>query len=604
MKKENKSRSIMGRFKSIQSTIMVAFSVLMVVAVLIFLLIALNYTNKSIMENSITYTSQIIKQVNYDIDSYMDYLLNISSIVSKSSDVSMYLFEEGQTEQEREDEKKRITDQFQTIIDSRSDIYNVAAVAENGRSILNGGEDDFTEYIDVKQENWYQAAMQSSNGISISSSHVQNAIKTSYKWVITLSRTLKNNMSGENEGVFFVDLNYKAISELCNNNNNIGNKGYIFILDENGNVVYHPKQQLMYGGLKSENIDEIMACESDYLTIGEGEESKLYTISKSSMTGWRVVGTAYTSELLKNNKQAQMMYLLVAAVLLLGVLVISSIISREITKPIRQLRDSMSMVEEGKFDQASVAVTAQNEVGSLSKSFNVMTERIHTLMEQNVYEQKQKRKNEMKALQAQINPHFLYNTLDSIIWMSEAGQNEEVVLMTSALARLLRQSISNDKEQITISEEIDYVRSYLTIQKMRYKDKLEYSIEVEPEILHVMIIKFVLQPLVENAIYHGLKYKETKGNLDIRGYKRGGKVYFTISDDGVGMDGETLSHVFDESRKEHKSNGVGVPNVQKRLQLYYGPEYGLSYISRKGVGTVATVSLPLDGRVDDEEKEK
>lgn len=296
-----------------------------------------------------------------------------------------------------------------------------------------------------------------------------------------------------------------------------------------------------------------------------------------------------------------MMYLLVAGVLLLGVIAISSIISREITKPIRQLRDSMSMVEEGRFDKANVPVTASNEVGSLSKSFNVMTERIHTLMEQNVYEQKQKRKNELKALQAQINPHFLYNTLDSIIWMSEAGRNDEVVLMTSALARLFRQSISNDKEQVTVAEEIEYVRSYLTIQKMRYKDKLEYSIDVSPEINHVMIIKFALQPIVENAIYHGLKYKDTKGNLSIRGYVRGKKAYITIADDGVGMEEAALEHIFDETKKEHKSNGVGVPNVQKRLKLYYGQEYGISYISRKGVGTVATVTVPLEEQEDDEE---
>lgn len=599
MNKEKETRTIFGRFKSIQSTIMVSFSALMVIAVLIFLFIALNYTKNSIYENSINYTSQIINQVNYDIDSYVKYLENISYIVSTSSDVSNYLFNEEQTEEEMEDEKERILSQFKTILDSRSDIYNIAVVANNGRSILNDGEDEFTEYINIKEQSWFKAALEAKDGTAISSSHVQNAIKSSYKWVITLSKALTNYNNARNEGIFFVDLNYTAISELCNNNN-IGNKGYIFILDENGNIIYHPKQQLMYGGLITENVDDIMACEENYFNTGD----KIYTISKSDKTGWTVVGAANTSELLKNNKQAQMMYLLVAAVLLLGVILISSIIAREITRPIRQLRDSMSMVEEGQFDKANVAVTAKNEIGSLSKSFNVMTERIHTLMEQNVYEQKQKRKSEMKALQAQINPHFLYNTLDSIIWMSEAGQNEEVVLMTSALARLLRQSISNDKEQVTIAEEIEYVRSYLTIQKMRYKDKLEYSIEVSPEINHILIIKFALQPLVENAIYHGLKYKETKGNLNIRGYERGDKAYITIADDGVGMDEEVLEHIFDESKKEHKSNGVGVPNVQKRLQLHYGQEYGISYISRKGVGTVATVTVPLNSRADDEETNK
>ena len=185
---------------------MVSFSALMVIAVLIFLFIALNYTKNSIYENSINYTSQIIKQVNYDIDSYVKYLENISFILS----------------------------QFKTIMDSRSDIYNIAVVANNGRSILNDGGDEFTEYINVRDQDWYKAALEAKDGTAISSSHVQNAIKSSYKWVITLSKALINYNNAQNEGVFFVDLNYTSISELCNNNN-IGNKGYIFILDEDGN---------------------------------------------------------------------------------------------------------------------------------------------------------------------------------------------------------------------------------------------------------------------------------------------------------------------------------------------------------------------------------
>lgn len=595
MKHSKKKNTLFGRFKTIQSTMMVSFTVLMVIAVVTFMIIAVHYTNNSLYENSVNYTTQIIQQVNYDIDSYMEFLENISYIVSKSGDVSNYLFNENQSDDEKEKERERITAQFDTIMDSRSDIYNIAAVADNGRSILNGGEDNFTEYIDVHEQSWYKEAMEQKGGMAISSSHVQNAIENSYKWVITLSKALVNYNTGENAGVFFVDLNYRSISELCSNNK-IGNRGYIFILDEEGNIVYHPKQQLLYGGLIHENISEIMLSDEEHFVSGD----KLYTLSQSKKTGWTVVGVVNTDELFKNNKKAESMYLIVTIVLLIGVLLISSIIAKEITKPIRQLRDSMSMVEEGEFEKANVSVTTQNEIGSLANSFNVMTERIHTLMEQNVYEQAQKRKNEMKALQAQINPHFLYNTLDSIIWMSEAGRNEEVVLMTSALARLLRQSISNDREQVTIAEEVDYVKSYLTIQKMRYKDKLEYSINVSPEISKVKIIKFALQPLVENAIYHGLKYKETKGNLIVRGYKEGEKACIVIEDDGAGIDPETKAHIFEERKKEKGRKGVGAPNVQKRLQLYYGPEYGLTYKDREGGGTVVIVTVPLNSRPDDE----
>lgn len=602
MKKPNLITRMFGKFKSIQSTMLVSFSALMVLAMLVFMVIAMRYTSGTIYENSINYMSQIIQQVNYDIDTYIEYMENISSIIAKSSDVPRYLFDQNQTEAEREAEKERILTQFQTIMESRDDIYNVAAVAKNGRYIINRGDDELTGYVDIESLDWYQAAMESKSGIAVSSSHVQNAIQSSYKWVITLSRALVNNQTGEREGLFFVDLNYSAISDLCNNNS-IEEKGYIFVLDAEGNIVYHPKQQLMYGGLKTENIDAIMECREDSLIIDEGGDSKLYTMSKSKRTGWTVVGAVYTSELLKNNEQAQMWYLLVASILLLAVIGISSIISREITKPIRSLRDSMRKVQNGQFG-THVEVITENEIGSLGRSFNLMTSEIQALMEQNVYEQKQKRKSELKALQAQINPHFLYNTLDSIIWMSEAGENDEVVEMTSALARLLRQSISNDKEEVELEKEIEYVKNYLTIQKMRYKDKLEFFIYVDPRVAHVPIIKLVLQPLVENAIYHGIKYKETKGNLKIYARPVDGRVEIVVADDGIGMDEDVMEHIFDEHRKEQKRNGVGVPNVQKRLKLQYGSEYGIRYESVKGAGTKAVITIPVDGGRTDEKMDE
>lgn len=602
MKKPNLITRMFGKFKSIQSTMLVSFSALMVLAMLVFMVIAMRYTSGTIYENSINYMSQIIQQVNYDIDTYIEYMENISSVIAKSSDVPRYLFDQNQTEAEREAEKERILTQFQTIMESRDDIYNVAAVAKNGRYIINQGDDELTGYVDIESLDWYQAAMESKSGIAVSSSHVQNAIQSSYKWVITLSRALVNNQTGEREGLFFVDLNYSAISDLCNNNS-IEEKGYIFVLDAEGNIVYHPKQQLMYGGLKTENIDAIMECREDSLIIDEGGDSKLYTMSKSKRTGWTVVGAVYTSELLKNNEQAQMWYLLVASILLLAVIGISSIISREITKPIRSLRDSMRKVQNGQFD-THVEVITENEIGSLGRSFNLMTSEIQALMEQNVYEQKQKRKSELKALQAQINPHFLYNTLDSIIWMSEAGENDEVVEMTSALARLLRQSISNDQEEVELEKEIEYVKNYLTIQKMRYKDKLEFFIYVDPRVAHVPIIKLVLQPLVENAIYHGIKYKETKGNLKIYARPVDGRVEIVVADDGIGMDEDVMEHIFDEHRKEQKRNGVGVTNVQKRLKLQYGSEYGIRYESVKGAGTKAVITIPVDGGRTDEKMDE
>ena len=296
--------------------------------------------------------------------------------------------------------------------------------------------------------------------------------------------------------------------------------------------------------------------------------------------------------MLRKSNKAQSLYVLVAMGLMIVALFFSRFISRSITQPIQQLCDSMERVQEGDFSVSDIVVESQNEIGSLTKSFNVMTHRIQDLMEQNIREQEAKRKSELKALQSQINPHFLYNTLDSIIWMAEGKKNEEVVLMTASLARLLRQSISNEDEVVSIGQEVEYARGYLTIQKMRYKDKMEFQIEVDPSILHIPLIKLVLQPVIENAIYHGLKYKESKGLLLVKGFMKNDNAVLQVIDNGVGMDEETLAHIYERHKVNYQSNGVGVYNVQKRLQLYYGNEYGITYESKKGEGTTATITIP------------
>ena len=232
-----------------------------------------------------------------------------------------------------------------------------------------------------------------------------------------------------------------------------------------------------------------------------------------------------------------------------------------------------------------------------------MTRKIQKLMEQSEKEQKAKRRYELKVLQSQINPHFLYNTLDSIIWMAEWGKNQEVVKMTSSLARLLRRSISNEQEVVTIEEEIDYTEAYLTIQKMRYQDKLEYEIEAEPDIRKEETVKLVLQPVVENAIYHGIKYKDGKGLIQIRGFREGGDIILQVEDDGRGMDQDTLEHIFEKHVRDTKSNGVGLQNVHERIRLYYGAAYGLSFESEPGKGTVVTIRLPGGKGEVDEQKE-
>ena len=598
MKKKGIAARLPVKFKSIQNSIFCAVSILVLSAVLVVTVVSLRYTNSSIYENSVMYTQKIIGQLNQNIDSYISYMDNIASLVAGSGDAYKYLYSESGIDalslKEYNQCRQRLTEQFKTILKGRSDIRNIGIVRrENGSSSLfNNGMSTRNQNLKLDTQHWYADAVGKYDHYNLTSSHVQNVISGERPWVITLSRGIRNYTGeGDSDGVVFIDLNYSAISELCTQNS-VGTKGYVFILDQDGNIVYHPQQQQLYNELQTENISLIMNAKTDVVTAGKGDDEKIYALSHSETTGWTIVGCMNMSEHLKNSRKARSIYVLVALGLIAVALVISSEIARNITFPIQKLRDSMKRVQKGDFSAAEIEVYSDNEIGSLNRSFNVMTHKIQDLMAQNIQEQEQKRKIELKALQSQINPHFLYNTLDSIIWMAEGKKNEEVVLMTASLARLLRQSISIENELVTIGQEIEYVRSYLTIQKMRYKDKLEFEINVDPRITHAQIIRLVLQPIVENAIYHGLKYKESKGMLKVHGYELGERIIIDITDDGVGMDEETLKHIYDKHKVNYHSNGVGVYNVQQRLVLYYGKEYGIIYHSEKGKGTTATVVIP------------
>ena len=588
MKNKNLSARFIGKFSSIQSVIFATVAVLVLSAVVIVTGVSMKFTNTSIFENSSEYTHTIIQQMNQNIDSYIDYMENIAYLISSNEDVQDYLFDEKIDNEGR----YRILNQFQTILDSRSDIRNVGIISKNGRMLINDGSKSVNQDLDLNTQEWYATALEKPNGPILTSSHVQHIISGERPWVITLSRGIRDRSgSGEKEGVFFIDLNYSAISGLCDQST-VGTKGYAFILDAKGNIVYHPQQQQLYNELQTENISLIMDTDEDTVLTGTGNDGKLYSISRSEKTGWTVVDCTNVKELLSKSRQAQSVYVLTAIILVIVALLFSRFMARSITLPIQKLRDSMKKAQEGDFSVSDVVVDSKNEIGSLTKSFDVMTHRIHELMEQNVHEQEEKRKSELKALQSQINPHFLYNTLDSIIWLAEGKKNEEVVLMTASLARLLRQSISNEDEVVPIANEVEYARGYLTIQKMRYKDKLEFQIEVDSSILYIPLIKLVLQPIIENAIYHGLKYKESKGLLIVKGFMKDGNAVLQVIDDGVGMDEETLAHIYDKHKVNYHSNGVGVYNVQKRLKLYYGEDYGITYTSELGKGTTATITIP------------
>jgi two-component system sensor histidine kinase YesM len=603
-----------------------AIASLSVIIIVGAILIAFRVTEETARISSGVYTRQLVRQITNNIDFYIDYLYSASTILQSDGWVQEYLDAAGDSD--RDTAAANALPTLRSMIATRQDIALVGIFSFKGGCLLAGpprdGDDAegsgsgprLNPFIVPEAQSWYEAARNRRGEAVISSSHVQNIIQNQYPWVISLSREISDPETGEGKGVLLLDLNFRIIERICSSVQ-LGKRGYIFIVDRKGEIVYHPQQQLLYSGLKGENISRILESREGYFA-GEGDDrDTYYSVQTMASTGWKAVAVNYRSEFAENRESIRRTYAFWGLFFFTASMLISIILSRRISKPIMKLRRSMMAVEQGDFD-VTADIPSQNEIGELGAGFNIMVAEIKKLLRRVTQEQEQKRKSELNALQMQINPHFLYNTLDSVIWMAEQGKRDEVIDMSSALARLFRISISKGKEIIEVAQEIEHVRSYLTIQKIRYKDKLDYRIEVDAEILRFRIVKIILQPLVENAIYHGVKNAAKSGGeasrctVTISGFRTGKGMDLIVGDNGAGMSAETLSRIHRSLGGEaspHKpvsadsdsagvfqpsnpGSGVGIRNVDERIKLYFGGEYGLEFESREDEGTKVFIHLP------------
>ncbi|MBD0381825.1 cache domain-containing sensor histidine kinase [Paenibacillus sedimenti] len=577
------------QFKSIHTKIALAFSCLILCTTVILSYSAYRLSTVAVTDTSLEYTKQLIEQVNQNIQTYIGNMESISTLSLSNADLKRYLELKNPNGFEGEQLSNQISSYFRSIVASRNDIASILFAGSNGALVSDRSNGRFKPYSELIMQEWYAKAGESKGDVVISSSHVQHLYDNEYKWVVSLSKQMPRTSPWSASGVLLVDLNYNVINDLCNQIR-LGQRGYVFILDPTGDLIYHPQQQLIYTGLKSEDIRTLLQVSDSTFQTQEAEQSKIYTVRTTNF-GWKIVGVTHPEDLSGNKKEMQLTSAMWGGISLIIALAISILLSITLTKPIKQLEVHMKQVEKGNFD-IRVDVEGTNEISKLSRTFNLMISKIRELMNQTVQDQEVKRISELKALQAQIQPHFLYNTLDSIIWMAEMGKVEEVVTMTSALSKLLRSSISKGEELIPIAVELEHIQNYLTIQNIRYRNKFTYTIEVEPDILSCSILKIILQPLVENAIYHGVKHLPECGHIRITGCKIEGLIELKVMDNGVGMSEEQLKNLMHKTRQAEPGKGFGLLNVNHRIQLYFGDLYGLQFESELEEGTTVTVRIP------------
>ena len=486
---------------------------------------------------------------------------------------------------------------FSDTLLSRADISSIMIFGKK-KMLLNRSMYTYQKVaLDYSKLDWYAKAVAKPQDAIITGPNRHSFFDTDDE-VISLSREVQSYENGTFRGVILINLNMNKITEICNSFQE-KQENFICIINDKGELVYEQQNgRERFAFDEKENRQELNTAlgktkESCFRLNYRGEK---YLVTRTDMktTGWTLVSMVpYKSVMAETMAISGVMILAVAITLIVTLLLLNRILTG-VVKPLKKLEKYMVQVNPDNMDQRMEILT-DDEIGHLSMKFNQMMDRIRNLKEQVIEEQEDKRKYELQALQAQINPHFLYNTLDSIIWMAETNDSN-IVAMTEALAKLFRISLNKGNEEISLERELEHVKNYLIIQSMRYADKFTYEISAEPGVERCRTIKLILQPIVENCIYHGIKKKRGTGKITIRAYRREQNLIIEVSDDGCGMPEEICRKILsDEIESENISgSGIGVKNVNERIQLRFGKKYGLCYSSEEGVGTTVTYVLPYN----------
>ena len=569
---------------SIQSSIFMYFTVTAIIAIaLISLIIFQRFTN-SLNATIIEENSGIVGQLGESVDSYLRNVMKVSDSiyynVIKNTDIS------------NDDIKKGMN---LIYVNNDNMIDDIALISGKGELIESMPALRLKDNSDVLEKDFFKKSMAESEYINFSMPHIRDLFdrnESSYSWVISLSRAVEVTDEGKaTQALLLINLNYMYFEEIFSNVN-LGNGGYVYLTNDRGDIIWHPKQNEIYlGRFKEDN--KYAATLKDGITV-ENLRGKNITLNVRTIgyTGWKLVGVTPSAALGVDGIKFRFFVLFVADLFLFLLAMINAFISDKISNPIKSLDGSVREIESGNLD-VEILPSGSYEVEHLGKSIKNMLGRIKVLMSDLVAEHNAKRKSEFDTLQSQINPHFLYNTLDIIVWMIENENSDKAVNIVTALAKFFRISLSKGKNIITVKDEVEHVRNYLMIQNMRFKNRFEYSIDVDEKVLSYSSLKLMLQPLVENAIYHGMEFMDGDGEIDVKVFKEDNSLYFTITDNGLGMSEDMVETLLSKDFvPSKKGSGIGVKNVNERIKLYFGSEYGLKVESEPDEGTKITIHLP------------
>lgn len=551
----------------------------------------LTYTSysASIQKNTGKYQMDVVKELTANIDTYMNELNLLTLLPYQSQQILKYLEAGGRSDANLSFNERVTIEDFtkRVFANGRVDISGLTLYRVSGGTYTAMLEEQANYSLKrVEDEPWYEKVSKTGKIVYIGTFN-KNALDTNNQ-VYSFARKIRSVDTGKVLGYLVLDVDKNMIRNKIEAISN--DKKNIMIVDNEGSMIY----KSMEYGVDSDKLLPYKGAGT--VVYKQNNDTELLSYYTSPFTGWTMIEMVPLATLLQDTVYVRNYIILIGAVCLLLAFIIFTIFALRITNPISELRNLMKKVVVGDL-HVSIPISSRDEIGQLSQSFNIMVSKLSDLGYR-LYESEIREKNaQISALQSQINPHFLYNTLGSISMYAEIQGNREVVKMTNNLSKLLRYSINSHKSQVPLNMELEHVKGYMAIQQIRFEDKIQFHVNIEPELLSYSVIRFILQPIIENSIVHGIDKGNGYGNIILTGKKQDDHMLITIQDDGAGMSAVQLQHLldkkFDFASSEEGTGGHGLMNVHRRIALRYGNQYGIKIESSLKQGTIIFLTLPL-----------
>ena len=571
--------------RSIRNSIFIYFTITSLVAVLLIVISIYSRLSSQLYDTVKQENVNLVNRVDSSMEVYLRNIMKLSDTIYYGIIKNTNLSEDSIGE--------KLTLLYNN---NKEQVSNIALISKEGEPISVVPAARFRKNFKAEDEEWFVNALNKTENIHFTLPHVQKMFEkgdNSYKWVISMSRAVEITVGGSTEqAVLLIEMAYQGLEEVLDEVT-LGNGGYIYLMDSKGEIIWHPKYELIASGRVKEN--NLVAAGYD-----DGSREEIFNGTRQTVvtktvgyTGWKLVGVIKGTGISLNMLKTRLFIVFVILLIIFIVILINSYISFRVTNPIRELEKSVKALEEGNLD-ADIYMGGSYEVQHLGKSVQDMKFRIKGLMQDIVSEHEEKRKSEFDSLQAQINPHFLYNTLDIIVWQIENEKQSEAVHTVTALARFFRLSLGKGKNIVTVKDEIEHVKNYLMIQHMRFKNKFDYEFDIAEDVLELPSLKLMLQPLVENAIYHGMEFMDGDGMIMVKAWREEDELYLSVADNGLGMTEDKVEMILTgkSTSGNGRGSGIGVKNVNERIKLYFGEAYGLTIDSEPDEGTTVIIHLP------------